>query len=110
MIPEDVLAVLPPDAATLLRSLRQRFASMPNLAQRFEARGPRRGDIVLSHTGLELARVALRGGAYPRLVLGEVEGEEIRGLAQAQAAAAKVAELAAQRQAKLPQLDLFRKS
>ena len=104
---EALLRALPPDASTLLRSLRQRMAAVPGVPERFEPRGTKGGEVVLVHAGVELARLSLRAGAYPRLCIAGSDELEIRGLPQAATAAARLRELAEARAARLPQLDLF---
>ena len=108
---QDLVDRLPEDAQTLLRSVRARLLQAEGVGERFEPHGRDRGDLVILHGGLELARLVLRAGGYPRLLLegeGEEPGEEIRGLAQAGKVAEQLRALAEEHQRKAPQLDLFR--
>lgn len=106
---QDLVDRLPEDAQTLLRSVRARLAQVEGVGERFEPHGRDRGDLVILHGGLELARLVLRAGGYPRLLLeGEEPREEIRGLAQAVQVAEQLRALAEEHQRKAPQLDLFR--
>ena len=90
------------EAASLLRSLRTRAAAVPGVSERDEPRA-----LVFVHSGLELARVLLKPGSYPRFALPGEESNEVRGLSDCAAAIEKLRLLAAARAARIPQLDLF---
>jgi hypothetical protein len=92
------------EAASLVRSLSARLADVPGLVERADARG-----LSIVHSGVELGRVLLRPGAYPKFVLAGGEPVEMRGLGDAAAAADRVRELALARKARIAQLDLFGK-
>ena len=93
------------EAAALLRTLRTRAAAVAGVSEREEPRA-----LVFVHSGVELARVLLKQGSYPRFALPGGEPREVRGLSDCAAAVEKLRVLAETRAARLPQLDLFSKA
>ena len=109
---DALVASLTEDGRSLLRSVRAR-AGAAGLHEQFEAGRAGRGELLLLHTGVELARLLLKTGALPRVVFAGAPGagpeapQEIAGLREAAAVGDRLKALAEARTAAAPQLDLF---
>ena len=115
---DALVASLTEDGRSLLRSVRAR-AGAAGLHEQFEGGRAGRGELLLLHTGVELARLLLKAGALPKIAFAAAanpvvddspeEAWEIDGLRDAAAVGDRLRSVADARTAAAPQLDLFGK-